>query len=341
MIDVLFVILPDSLLLDLAGPAEAFRLANQVIARSSSKASTHGRAPACEPLFRLRFVGPQSNAVSSVGAMLSNIEPLPMHFDPTARSTWVVLLGRPGVSKFVLKRTAPFMAVRNWLSKIVAPALDACVSLRSSYTCRLITVCVGALLAADAGLLKGRRCTTHHELLDELAAYSIDSHVVANRVFVEDGPIATSAGVTAGIDLALHLIARECGEAIASSVAQVMVAFARRTEADQERSPLLAWRSHMHPAVHRVQEAVNANPRTNWTLLQMAQVACVTPRHLNRLFVEHAGLTPRDYVEKVRLAIANHAIRAGFQMVKAADISGFGTPRRLAHAQSRQTNYVQ
>ena len=340
MIDVLFVILPDSLLLDLAGPAEAFRLANQVIARQSHH-YLHQQLQTGEPLFRLRFVGPQTDAVSSVGILLSNIEPLPTRFDPAARSTWVVLLGRPGLAKFVLKRTAPLMAVRNWLSKTVAPALDASLLQPSSYSCRLITVCVGALLAADAGLLKGKRCTTHHELLDELAACSRDSHVIANRVFVEDGPIATSAGVTAGIDLALHLIASECGEAIASSVAQVMVAFARRTEADQERSPLLAWRSHMHPAVHRVQEAVSADPRTGWTLLKMAKVACVTPRHLNRLFVEHAGLTPRDYVEKVRLTIADHALHAGIQPVKAADISGFGTPRRLAHARGRQASNLQ
>lgn len=335
MIDVLFVILPDSLLLDLAGPAEAFRLANQVIARQPQRFTSQA-----EPLFRLRYVGPQSNAVSSVGVMLSNIEPLPTSFDPAAQSTWVVLLGRPGVSKMVLKRTAPFMAVRNWLSKVVAPALDISMLQPKRYTCRLITVCVGALLAADAGLLKGKRCTTHHELLDELAACSIDSHVIANRVFVEDGPIASSAGVTAGIDLALHLIASECGEATASSVAQVMVAFARRTEADQERSPLLAWRSHMHPALHRVQEAVNADPRNAWTLLQMAKIACVTPRHLNRLFIEHAGLTPRDYVEQVRLAIADHAIRAGIQLLKAAEISGFGSPRRLAQARARQASVL-
>ena len=327
MIDVLFVVLPDSLLLDLAGPAEAFRLANQVILRRSG----------AKPLFRLRFIGPQTDVLSSVGAMISNIEPLPPHFDASAQSTWVVLLGRPGVAKFVLKRTAPLMAVRNWLSKVVAPKLDASVLQTDGYTCRLVTVCVGALLAADAGLLHGKRCTTHHELLDALSESSKDSHVIANRVFVEDGPISTSAGVTAGIDLALHLIAQECGEACASSVAQVMVAFARRGESDQERSPLLEWRSHLHPAVHRVQEAINADPCEDWNLSRLAQVACVTERHLNRLFMQHAGLTPRNYIENVRLAIADHALRSGVKLAKAAQVSGFGTARRLTQARGRKT----
>ena len=328
LIDVLFVLLPDSLLLDLAGPAEAFRLANQVIARQ----------PHAKPLFRLRYVGPQTAVTSSVGLSLNNIEPLPLGFDAAAQSTWVVLLGRPGVAQFVLKRTAPFMDVRNWLSNMVAPRLTQSASQPNHYTCRLVTVCVGALLAADAGLLHGKRCTTHHELLESLAACSKDSHVIANRVFVEDGPISTSAGVTAGIDLALHLIAQECGEAIASSVAQVMVAFARRSESDQERSPLLEWRSHLHPAVHRVQEAINADPREEWTVLKLAQVACVTERHLNRLFVQHAGLTPRDYIETVRLAIADHALRSGMKLAKAAQVSGFGTARRLTQARARQTH---
>ena len=318
MIDVFFVILPNSLLLDLAGPAEAFRIANQ-----ESK----------EKKFRLRFVGPEPESESSVGATLSRIEALPKAFDTTVLATWVVLLGRPGSPSTVLKRTPQMLAVRHWLAQVVAPHLFE--ANLPPYKCRLITVCVGALLAADAGLLHGRRCTTHHELLDELAQCSPDSKVIGNRVFVEDGPVATSAGVTAGIDLALHLIARECGEAIASTVAQIMVAFARRTEADEEASPLIALRSHIHAGVHRVQEAVCANPKREWSMLELASVAHVTERHLNRLFKEHAGITPRDYVEQVRLAIATHALRAGIQPTKAAQISGFETTRRLAGAQRK------
>lgn len=324
MIDVLFVMLPNSLLLDLAGPAEAFRIANQSANQSP------------KPRFRLRFVGPEAQSVSSVGAILSNLEPLPLAFDPQAQANWIVLLGRPGSPANVLKPTPQMLAVRRWLTGVVAPQLYAPDNQRGEpYRCRLLTVCVGALLAADAGLLHGRRCTTHHELLEALARCSPDSKVVGNKVFVEDGAIATSAGVTAGIDLALHLIARECGEATASTVAQVMVAYARRTEADVERSPLLAWRSHIHAGVHRVQEAVTADPRRDWPTSAQAAIAHVTERHLNRLFQEHAGITPRDYVEQVRLAIAEHALRAGMKPTKVAQVSGFKTTRKLATARKK------
>ena len=85
---------------------------------------------------------------------------------------------------------------------------------------RLVTICSGTLLAARAGLLSTRRCTTHHELLGALRTLAPQAQVIDNRVFVLDGPVASSAGITAGIDIALHLIAEECGEALAASVAE-------------------------------------------------------------------------------------------------------------------------
>jgi len=129
------------------------------------------------------------------------------------------------------------------------------------------------LLAADAGLLAGRLVTTHHELLDDLQALAPTARVQANRVFVEDGAVLTSAGVTAGIDLALHGVAQVCGEVIAAAVAQVMVVFARRGVQAPQVSALLAHRDHLHPAIHRVQDAVCAAPAEPWDSARMAAVA--------------------------------------------------------------------
>ena len=97
---------------------------------------------------------------------------------------------------------------------------------------RLVTICSGTLLAARAGLLGRRRCTTHHELLDALRVLAPQAKVIDNRVFVVDGPVASSAGITAGIDVALHLIGEECGEALAASVAEDMVVYLRRSDRD-------------------------------------------------------------------------------------------------------------
>ena len=96
-----------------------------------------------------------------------------------------------------------------------------------------------------------------------------------NRVFVIDGPVASSAGVTAGIDLALHLIADECGEALAAGVAEDLVVYLRRSHHDPELSPFLAHRRHVHSAVHRVQEAITTEPERDWTMPEMARAGHV------------------------------------------------------------------
>lgn len=316
MIDVVFVVLPDTLLLDLAGPAEALRLANQALAR-------RGRPPA----FRLRFAGPQAGAATSVGATLAGLEPLPAAFDGPS---WVVLLGQPSGCESPLVRPLPraWAQTRRWLAQAVAGRLGDRL--------RLVTVCAGALLAADAGLLAGRRCTTHHELLDRLQRMAPAAQVLANRVFVVDGPLATSAGVTAGIDLALHLVAQTCGDAIAAAAAQSLVVFQRRGPDDPEPSPLLAGRNHLHPAVHRVQDAVAERPAQAWTLAALAAVAHVTPRHLSRLFREHVGRSPREYVEGVRVALAERALREGQPAKRAIDAVGIGGARQWRRIRARR-----
>jgi transcriptional regulator GlxA family with amidase domain len=193
-------------------------------------------------------------------------------------------------------------------------------------------VCSGALLAADAGLLAGRQVTTHHELLDDLQALAPTARVQTNRVFVEDGAVLTSAGVTAGIDLALHGVAQVCGEVIAAAVAQVMVVFARRGVQAPQVSALLAHRDHLHPAVHRVQDAVCAAPAEPWDSPRMAAVAHVTERHLARLFRLHTGVSPRGYVEQVRAALAGQALAQGKTEREALALAGFSTARQMRQA---------
>jgi transcriptional regulator GlxA family with amidase domain len=328
-IDLLFLVLPETLLLDLAGPAEAFRLANQQLARQ-------GRPPA----FRLRFIGAEPEATTSVGLQVTGLEPLPSTLPPGA---WVVLLGRPGLRESLprIQRNG-WMPARHWLTRVVAPVLAGTAkeissrSMRDAPAHRLLTVCAGALLAADAGLVGQRQVTTHHELLASLTALAPHAHVCSNRIFVVDGPLWSSAGITAGIDLALHCVGDVCGDAIAAAVAETMVVFQRRGADDPERSPLLAGRSHLHPAVHRVQNAVCERPRESWDVPALAAVAHVTPRHLARLFKDHAGISPRDYVEQVRRGLAEHALARGLSTAQALDVAGFGTDRQWRRARARQ-----
>lgn len=324
MIDVLFVVLPHTLLLDLAGPAETLRLAN-------AHRAQRGMAPA----FRLRFVGPATEATSSVGASLAALEPLPGALE---RPSWIVLLGLP--SETAARRPpAGWLATRAWLTRVVVPYLgDALpLSLRAGEApaAGVLTVCSGALLAADAGLLAGRRCTSHYDLLPELQRLAPAAKVQANHLYVLDGPLATSAGVTAGIDLALHLVARACDDALAAAVGRDMVVFLRRGPDDPQLSPLLAWRNHLHPAVHRVQDAVCERPGAAWSAEAMAEVAHVTPRHLGRLFREQAGISPREYVERIRVARAEQALASGTPSAQAGSLAGFASARQWQRARRR------
>lgn len=248
--------------------------------------------------------------------------------------SWLVLLGQTseGLKSSLSGRNPAWLSTRDWLNRQRAALVH------EDAQHKLITVCSGAVLAADAGLLTDCRCTTHHELLDRLQTLAPSAEVVNNRVFVVDGPqanIATSAGVTAGIDLALHLIAQTCGEDIAASVAQDMVVYLRRGPHDPELSPLLQHRNHLHPAVHRVQDAVSRQPQQQWTMTAMADAAHVTQRHLLRLFTEHAGVSPTAYVEFIRLEHARRALVGGASVGQAAEAGGFSGDLQLRRAWAR------
>jgi transcriptional regulator GlxA family with amidase domain len=313
-IDVLFVVAPHSLLLDIAGPAEAFRLVN-------TRHAEQGKGPH----FRLRFAGSAASAPTSVGLPIA-LEPLPETF---ATTTWVVIVGQPTVH--VLQTTPDVIAISNWLSRVMRPRLAAADSAD-----RLLTICSGTLLAARAGLLNGRSCTTHHHMLELLKSRAPRVSVVSNRVFVVDGRVASTAGITAGIDLALHLIAEECGEAMALNVAEDMVVYLRRSARDTELSPYLKHRRHSAAAVHRVQEAICAAPEREWSMPAMAAIGHVTERHLLRLFVQHCGMSPLDFLRSIRLERARQLIERGASVAQAAETSGYSSSLHLRRAWKRQ-----
>lgn len=294
-VDVYCVLLPRFLLLDFAGPAEAFRLANDYGGK-----------------FRLHLIGPEPTPNSSLGLPVHAVEALPERLPEHA---WVMLSGVTESAKDYATPAA--RQTRDWL---------AC-TLRPSHT--LACICSGSLLAGMAGLLDGRRCTTHHTLTDRLASLAPKADVLENRIFVEDGQVYTSAGVTAGIDLALHLIARQAGPAVALAVAREMVVYLRREGNDPQLSPWLANRNHLHPAVHRAQDLIALDPQRHWPVSELADRVHVSPRHLARLFAQHAGLSIIDYQHRLRVALARERLERGESVECAAQQAGFGSARSL------------
>ena len=314
IIDILFVISPDALLLDIAGPAEAFRLANLHRAR-------HGESAR----FRLRFAGPDPCVTTSVGLPLVELEPMP---EALRSPTWVIVAGQPAT--VAAKPTAAIDEIERWLDRAIRKALAA-----RDTPHRLLTICSGTLVAARAGLLRNIECTTHHELLAALHAHAPQAQVVDDCVYLVDGPFASSAGITASIDLALYLIGRECGEALAAEVARDMVVYVRRSPLDAELSPFLAHRRHLHPTVHRIQDALAADARREWDMKSLAALANVSERHLLRLFRENAGVTPLELLEAIRLERAKKALERGQTVTRAADDAGFSSGLHLRRAWKR------
>ena len=315
LIDVVFVIVPHSLLLDIAGPAEAFRLANQ-----------HRERRGQPPRFRLRFASPDPTLSTSVGLSLTGLIPLPKRLSVP---TWVVVAGQPTAHTRDL--TPTIVATARWLNEALRDPL-----LAGDTPHRLLTICSGTMLAARAGLLARRRCTTHHELLPALRALAPQAQVIDNRVIVVDGPLASSAGITAGIDLALHMIAEECGEALAATVAEDMVVYLRRSPRDPEQSPFHMHRRHLHATVHRVQDAIVTRPERDWDMPSLAAVGNTTERHLLRLFVEHACVSPLDYLRMIRLERARQSLEFGASVTRAAEVAGFRSGLQLRRAWSKQ-----
>lgn len=310
-VPVLFVLLPNVLMLDLAGPAEVLRLA----AQSEDPSALD---------FDLQYVSPVPSLQTSIGLPLAGLAPLPPSLAP---GTLVVLVG--STSKVSKAQQQAFESASDtltqWLQSVFAASGQ-----------RLVCVCAGALSAARAGLLDGRQCTTHHALCEALQALAPKARVLENRLYVTDGPVSCSAGVTAGIDLMLHLLAELAGPRLACSVARDMVVYMRRSGADPQLSAWITGRNHLHPAVHRVQDAITAAPCEAWTVTRMAELACTSSRHLARLFHEHVGISPLDYLHTLRITVARELLMASsLDMETVAERAGFGSARHLRRIWSK------
>jgi transcriptional regulator GlxA family with amidase domain len=310
VIPVYVVVPPRALLLDVAGPVEVLRMTN--LAQAGLR-------------FEVRFVGAAPRVHSSVGLGLAGLAPLPARLPGDAMvlvsGSVDVPLGEPPAAERDDEDEAAIVA---WLRRVILPGV------------RLVTICAGAMLAARAGLLDGCECTTHHENIDRLAQLAPRARIRENRLFVQDGERMTSAGVTAGVDLMLAIVAQEAGHAIALTVARKLVVYLRRTGADPQLSPWLEGRNHLHPAIHRVQDAVGADPARPWTLPALAEVAATSPRHLSRLFNEHAAMSVTDYVNRMRVALARQlVVGSTLDMERVAERSGFSSARQFRRAWGR------
>lgn len=268
---IFFVVLPQVHILDLGGPMQIFATLTEL---SLAKID-------------IQCVGPETRLQSFQGPFLNAIAPLPKRL---TEGDVVIVVGskvQPGPLP-----TPDQKKVMQWLTE-TGSKLASGVSIAS--------VCTGALLLARAGLLDGRFCTTHHNHLKTLQHLAPRARVLNRRILVQDGPIYTSAGVSAGIDLALHLITQHFGSAVSVRVARENLIQFRRLDADPELTALLRYRNHHHSLIHAVQDLLTQHTAQAPLGESLAKHFSISYRHLNRLFRQECGISLKQYQQQVRL----------------------------------------
>jgi transcriptional regulator GlxA family with amidase domain len=202
---------------------------------------------------------------------------------------------------------------------------------------RTASVCAGAFVLAAAGLLDGRRATTHWEIADELARAYPGITLDADAIFVADGPIHTSAGVTAGIDLCLALVEADNGAELAREVARHLVVFMQRPGGQAQFSVRLDLAARTHSPLRRVLDDIARDPAADHSLKALSTRAGFSVRHLTRLFQRELGVTPGQYVESVRVEAAKARLqRSDEPLPTIARASGFGSDESMRRAFSRE-----
>jgi len=274
---VIFVLAPGVHLLDLAGPVQTFDSAN-----------------GCGCNYLLHFIGASPQVPSAVGLALTGFGPL-IPANDLDRNDLVIV---PGVRWKGRTRTDVLTgAQREYLQ--IAHQTGAGVG----------SVCSGAFGLGEAGLLDGRRCTTHWSCVKELQRRYPKAEVLDDVLFVHDRGVTTSAGIASGIDLALSFVEQDHGAQMTARVGRDLVVYFRRSGAHHQLNVFLDYRAHLHGGVHRVQDWLNEHPAEAAPLERLASLAAMSESTLTRAFKANTGLTPLQYQQKVRLEMAATLMR--------------------------------
>jgi transcriptional regulator GlxA family with amidase domain len=286
------LIYDDVTMLDVAGPADVFHHANAFgAAYETTLISTHGRDVKASNGLRLR-----ADCAASDAPVLDT----------------VIIPGAYGMI------TKPFEG----------PLVDAVKRLTQD-TGRIASVCTGSFLLAQIGLLDHRSATTHWTQAERFRRLFPLVDVKPDALFVRDGNVITSAGVSSGIDLALALVEDDYGPHVVRKVARQMVIFMQRPGAQSQFSaPSRASVATDNP-LRKLLDVIAADPAANYSVARMATIAHVSSRKLARLFHDDIGTTPARYVELVRIEAAQTLLQNGHTVASAAALSGFGSAETL------------
>lgn len=297
---ILFVVPPKVHLLDVNGPAHIFHEAKEYGAD-----------------IELYFISISESTTleSSAGLRFSDLSPF-HHFQLGVHDFIFI----PGLDfqllsdRSFLEKSRPFLM---WLKQQHSNGASIC------------SVCTGAFLLAETGLLHGKRCTTHWKYYSHFSQRFPEVELVINNLFAVNDRVYTSAGVSSGIDLALYILEEAYGARFAVDIAKEVVVYFRRSSSDPQLSIFLQYRNHLETRIHEAQDFIIRNVSAKFALEDIAQHVNMSSRNLTRLFKETIGITIGAYLEKIRIERAVHLLAEGSKMEFIAQACGLKSTNQL------------
>ncbi len=308
---VVFLVFTDVEIVDLCGPLDVFQHANNTLKL---------QGPDSEPGYEILVVALQPGPVKAAGGL----EIIATHGcdDELGEIDTLVVPGSPWI-----ERACAEPRLIEWLHETAPRAR------------RVVSVCTGAFLLAEAGLLVNRAVTTHWMYCDRLAALHPSLRIEPDRIFVRDGHVYTSGGITAGIDLALSLVEEDLGREAPRFIAGLMVVFLRRPGGQNQFSIYLQAEATKRPDIRELQAWILANPKEDHAVERLAARINMSPRNFARQFLAESSVTPAKFVEHARVEAARCKLEQTSILLEAIAIeTGFGSAERMQRSFQRRLN---
>ena len=295
-----FLVLPNVHLLDLSGPVQVFYEASQL-----------GSQP-----YQLIYGGLRKQIQSQQGLMLGDLQLLE---DLDLKAGDFIFI--PGIdfrsfSEGKLKKD--LKEIKPWLRQQYENGIS------------IASICSGALILAETGILDGRRCTSHWKCIDYIKTHYPQVNIQTDQLFVRDRNIYSSAGMTTGIDLSLSILEDQQGPLLSARVAREIVIYMRRNNTDSQETIYLDYKTHYNPSVHKVQDHIISHPSKNFTLEELASVGNTSVRNLTRLFRTATGHSIVEFKNVIKLELARTLIKnPEYTLERIAALCGFQNARQL------------
>ncbi|MDU1892248.1 MAG: GlxA family transcriptional regulator [Dysgonomonas sp.] len=298
-----FLIPKDATLLDITGPYEVFSQAIECI-------NSRGKKP---PYILHTVSAERSKAVRTASGMVIECDSLTKDIDYEIDTLFI-----PGVPNSIQADYKMDRKVLKWIAR------------QSEAVRRICSVCTGTFFLAEAGILNGKKATTHWELCDTLTRHYPQTEVQNDPIFVKDGNIYTSAGISTGMDLALALVEEDFGRSLALEVAKQMVLYLKRPGNQSQYSSVLTHQSIDYRPIQEIGNWIMEHLNQNMTVEALAEQVSMSPRNFARVFLRETGVTPARYIDKLRIETAcRYLVETQLSLKEIAGLCGLSSPDNM------------